>query len=413
MLSVIAVTVLAATPVLRLADLLEEAREHSPELTVATSRAVGASASARAAGALEDPRFLLQLWNAPVDFSNAPVMLQLSQSFPLGSRLKYRQKAAEAGAQAAQAEAAVRLRDVELEVERVYFELYRAQQTARVNVGLRETMAALEAAGAARLRSGTGQQADVFKAQAAVLEVQEEVELAGQEEAIARARLGALLNRGSGLDGDTTVPRVLADLPSEVALRARALELRPELKQLSFMSQAATAQLRMAEAERVPDLNVLAAYMHTFGGVSPSNFIFAGLEFTLPVWGSKNDGRIGAARSGAEAIAASQESTRARVDAEVTVAYAQVTAEARVVELHHRIIPLMRAALESGQAAFGAGHGDFLSALDTVRELRRHQLELIMHLAAYARALADLQRAVGADLGLLAAAEGGTDDAHR
>jgi outer membrane protein TolC len=103
---------------------------------------------------------------------------------------------------------------------------------------------------------------------------------------------------------------------------------------------------------------------------------------------------------------------RARVDAEVTVAYARVTTEARVVELHHRIIPLMRAALESGQAAYGAGRGDFLSALDTVRELRRHQLELVMHLAAYAKALAELERAVGADLGLLAAAEGGADDAH-
>ncbi len=35
-----------------------------------------------------------------------------------------------------------------------------------------------------------------------------------------------------------------------------------------------------------------------------------------------------------------------------------------------------------------------------------------MHLAAYAKALAQLQRAVGEDVGLLAAAQGGTDNAH-
>jgi outer membrane protein, heavy metal efflux system len=413
MLSLLTIVVLSSPPPpLRLGDLLAEARAKSAQLHAASVRAMGASESARAAGALDDPRFLVQLWNAPVDFSNAPVMFQLSQSLPLGGRLSYKHTAAEAAAQAANAETAVRVQDVELDVAVAYFDLYQAQRSEGVNAGLKETLEALAGATAARVRSGLGQQADLLKAQAAVLEFEESVVTAAEEAQSSRARLQALLQRPEEVLGETTTPRVLADLPSQATLRNRAVDSRPELKALVAKSQEATAQVRMAEAERVPDINVIGAYMHTFGGVSPSNFIFAGLEFTLPVWGSKNDGRIGAARAFGESVSSEQAALQARVSAQVSEAFARVTAEERIVSLHHRIIPLMTAALESGRADYASGRGDFLSVLDSLRELRRHELELVMHLAAYAKALAELQRAVGEDVGLLAAAEGGTDNAH-
>jgi len=130
MLSLFAALALAvAPPPLLLGDLLAEARTKSAELRAAKARAMATVELARAAGALEDPRFLVQLWNAPVDFSNAPVMFQLSQSFPLGGRLEFKHSAAEADARAAQAEANARVQDVELQVALAYFDLYRAQRT--------------------------------------------------------------------------------------------------------------------------------------------------------------------------------------------------------------------------------------------------------------------------------------------
>jgi outer membrane protein, heavy metal efflux system len=413
MLSLLTVAVLTITPPpLRLGDLLAEARSKSAELRAASARASAARESARAAGVLDDPRFLVQLWNAPVDFSDTPVMFQLSQTLPLGGRLDFKHSAAEADARAATAETAARLQDVELDVAVAYFDLYQAERTQSVNAGLKETLEALAGASAARLRTGAGQQADLLKAQVAVLEFEESIETATQEALTARARLQASLQRPEPVLGETTTPHVLAELPSEAALRNRALDARPELKQLAAKSQTASALVHMAEAERVPDINVFGAYMHTFGGVSPSNFIFAGLEFTLPIWGSKNDGRIGAARALGEAVSSDQAALRARVSSQVSVAFARVTTEERIVSLHHRIIPLMTTALESGRADYASGRGDFLSVLDSLRELRRHELELAMHLAAYAKALAELQRAVGEDVGLEAAAEGGTDNAH-
>jgi len=413
MLSLLVTGVLAvAPPQLLLGDLLAEARAKSAELRAVKARATAIVESARAAGALDDPRFLVQLWNAPVDFSSTPVMFQLSQSFPLGGRLDFKHSAAEADARAAQAEATSRVQDVELQVELAYFDLYRAQRTENVNVSLQKTLETVSAAIASRVRTGSGQQADLFKAQAAVLESEESIVIAMQEARSARAHLQAMLQRPEEVIGETTTPRVLPEIPSEQSLQDRALDGRPEMAELRAKSQMAGDQLRMAEAERVPDINVFGAYMHTFGGVTPSNFLFAGLEFTLPIWGNKNSGRIGAARSTGEAVSAEQLALHARVASQVADSYARVTAEQRIVELHHRIIPLISAALTSGQADYAAGRGDFLSVLDSLRELRRHELELVMHLAAYAQAVAQLQRAVGQDVGLLVAAEGGVDSAH-
>jgi hypothetical protein len=50
--------------------------------------------------------------------------------------------------------------------------------------------------------------------------------------------------------------------------------------------------------------------------------------------------------------------------------------------------------------------------LDSVRELRMHHLDRAMHLAQYEQRLAELERAVGADLGLVAAAEAGHAHDH-
>jgi outer membrane protein TolC len=413
MLSLLSLAVLAATPpVLRLDDLLAEARAHNPELQAAAFRASGAEASVSATGVLDDPRFMVQLWNAPADFSTVPVMFQLSQGIPLGDKLGLRRQLAQTEATAARAESQAQVRDVEAEVARAFFDLYRAERISQVDAELRSTLGAIARAAEGRLRSGGGSQAEVLKAQAAQLELEEDLEVAAQEERGARAKLRALLDRSSDVEGSTTVPRVLPELPGEAALRSRALEQRSEPRVAAAMAEGARLQIQLAEAERVPDLNLVAAYMYAFNQPGERNFLFAGVEMTLPwLWG-RTSGRISATRAQASAATASSAAVAARIGGEVADAYARVLSQERVAALHHRMLPLLQAALESSRASYAAGRGEFLMVLDTMRELRRHQIELAMALGGYGRALADLQRAVGADLGLVAASEGGVNDAH-
>ena len=98
MLAMLLSLALAAPAPIRLVDLLREAREKNPDLTAAAARVRAARSAVSPAGALDDPMLMVQLWNAPVDFSSIPVMVQVSQQIPLGGKRGARRDAASADA---------------------------------------------------------------------------------------------------------------------------------------------------------------------------------------------------------------------------------------------------------------------------------------------------------------------------
>jgi outer membrane protein TolC len=102
-----------------------------------------------------------------------------------------------------------------------------------------------------------------------------------------------------------------------------------------------------------------------------------------------------------------------KVFAEIEDTLAEVKAETRQAELHHHLIPLSRQALQSALASYAAGRGGFTTVLETERDLQMHELDLAMHLASYSQHLADLERAVGGDVGLVRASESGTRLVHQ
>jgi outer membrane protein TolC len=180
------------------------------------------------------------------------------------------------------------------------------------------------------------------------------------------------------------------------------------------MTAGAEAQLRLAKAAEIPDLALSAAAMHTFSAPpGPANFWFAGVQINLPIFsGSRNDPRISAAAAQIEAAREAERSTRNKVAAEIAQDYAHVQAEARQIALHDELIPIAQHAVDSAEGSYTAGRVDFLVVLDSVRELRMHHLDRAMHLAQYEQRLAELERAVGGDLGLVAAAEAGHAHDH-
>ena len=401
-------------PPLRLADLLEEARRKNPAVAAAREQARGDAAAVGAAAAVDDPMVMVQLWNMPIDLSTVPLMVNVSQTIPLGGKRAARREEAEAMAEGSRAGIATRARDVEDQVARAYFDLYLADRTIDVDVEIVRTLETLISAASARIAAGRGEEADVLRAESEKLKVQSDREAARGRRAAAVAKLVALLDRPPGSDlGRTEEPGLLAELPASEVLRGRALRERPELLSAGAATGAAEARLRLAHAERIPDLTASAGEMHMFGGTtSPSDFLFLGVQVNLPIFGGKRSARITGAEAG---VAASRAETRAlenRVFAEVADALAEVQAETRQAQLHHQLIPLARQALASALASYAAGRGAFSMVLDAERDLEMHELDLATHVAAYSQRLADLERAVGGDVGLTRAAASGVHTSH-
>ena len=415
MIAAMLAVALAAPAPLRLADLLREAREKNPDLKSAIARLRAAQNAISPAGALDDPTLMIQLWNGPVDFSAVPIMVQLSQSFPLGGKRGARTDIARADAAMVDADLAQKQRDVETQVASAYFDLFLADRTQEIDDELEAILNVVLRASEARVSTGKAEQVELLRAQGALVQLRSERETAVDHRRSSWARLSALLDRDPAAPpGTTTRPGVLGTLPDAATLSERALRDRPELAGSRAAISGAQAQERLARANRIPDLGVFAAEMHMFGNsMGVSDFLFVGFQINLPVFfGSKNEPRIAGAQAQLVAAQEAERALRNRVVAEVAEGYAHLLAEMHQIELHHQLIPIARQAVQSAESSYAAGRTDFTMVLDSARELRMHEMDLATHLAGYEQRLAELQRAVGSDLGLAQAAEVGHEERH-
>jgi cobalt-zinc-cadmium efflux system outer membrane protein len=404
-----------ASPPLRLTDLLREAREKNPDLKAAQAHLRAAKESVSPAGALDDPMLMVQLWNAPADFSTVPVMVQLTQAIPLGGKRGARTDVARADAALAEADLAGKQREIETQVASAYFDLFLAERTQDVDDELASILKVLLQASEARVSTGKGEQVELLRAQGSLIQLQSDRETAIDHRRSAWARIAALIDRdGAAPSGTTTQPGMLPSVPEVTALQRRAFRERPELAGARAQIASAEAQTRFAKAAEVPDLGLFAAEMHTFRNpMGVSDFIFAGFQINLPIFsGSKNQPRISSAQAQVISAQEAEHALRNRVVSEIAESYAHLLAEQHQIELHHQLIPIARQAVESAESSYAAGRVEFVMVLDSARELRMHELDLAMHLAMYEQRLAELQRAVGADLGLEQSAEAGHEERH-
>ena len=402
------------SPPVHLQALLQEARRKNPEIAAGREQTRADEAAASAAGALDDPMLMVQLWNMPIDLSTVPLMVNVTQPIPLGGKRAARRDEATAATEMSRAAATARTRDVENQIARAYFDLFLADRTIEVDAEIGLNLQTLVTAASSRVGAGRGEEAEVLRAESEALKVQSDREAAIGRRAAATAKLVALLDRPPGSEiGRTAEPGLLAQLPQAEELRARALHDRPERSMAGAAARAAEARQRLAHAEAVPDISASAGEMHMFGGSSqPADFLFLGVQANLPIFSGKNRARVGEAEARVAVAHAETRAMENRILAEVADALAELQAETRQAQLHHKLIPLARQALSSALASYAAGRGSFAMVLDTERDLQMHALDLAAHLAGYSQRLADLERAVGGDVGLVRASEAGVHASH-
>jgi cobalt-zinc-cadmium efflux system outer membrane protein len=322
---------------------------------------------------------------------------------------------ARADAKAAEADLASKQREIETLVASAYFDLFLADRTLGVDDEIETVLKVLLRSSEVRISSGKGEQIELLRAQASLVQLRSHRETAIDLRRSAWARLSALLDRSSAApSGTTTPPSVLASLPDLGTLQRLALKERPELASARAQVARAEAQARLAKAARIPDLHLFVAEMHEFRNPTGiSDFLFAGFQINLPIFiGSKTGPQVSAAQAQVIAAQQSERALRNRVAAEVAETHGHLVSEQHQIDLHHELVPIARQVVETAEASYAAGRADFAMVLDGARELRMHELELAMHLAAYEQRLAELQRAVGAELGLDETAEMGHDDRH-
>lgn len=321
--------------------------------------------------------------------------LEVSQAIPLAGKRGLRADAALAEAVAARRRfenAKFMLQARVLSAAADYGYLGEAVAAQSENLRLLSYVAELAAA---RLKVGLGRQEDLLKAQVEVETAENALKMLQAQRPAQGAALNALLGREASLPlpfpaAETGEPVLIPD-PDLIHLAA---ERNPELAAMAEEVRGRKDALAYARRAWVPDLTLGYEVM---GDLSAS---VTGM-LMLPL----RAGRIRAAVREARAAMAEAEARRLGVGddlkARIVIALAMLRDADRQTALYtEAILPKAEQALAASIAGYGAaGGGDFLDVLDIQRTLLEIRLARAWAVAGRAKAMADLEAALGMDHG--------------
>ncbi len=390
----------AAEP-LRLADVLELARQNNPQIRAARERAAAASATPRRVAALDDPTLSYELWNAPDSFRPDRAdnnIIRLSQKFPFPGKRALAGAMAEGDAEAARRDVEGVELDVTAAVKRAYYDLWGAHEL--LHVYTREQALVQRLAHVAEQKYGVSEvsQSDVVRAQVELTRLVNRVTTQTLRVDTARAALNVLLSRGPddllGQPEDAPRPR-LEESPE--SLMKAAIDSRPELAAQRAVIAREEAAVRLARRDYYPDFELSVG---RFINPGQRDGFGATASVSLPIaYKGKYDAAVAEASGRLAAAQAELRRMQDRVRGEVKEAFLR----ARAALLQQNLfvtthIPQAEQSLRVAESGYGTGAIDFLSLIDTARTVESVHVEHLEAEAEFERAYADLERATGKEL---------------
>jgi outer membrane protein, heavy metal efflux system len=208
----------------------------------------------------------------------------------------------------------------------------------------------------------------------------------------------ALARPGPGAFTAAALDEGLGDgLTSLGELQATAIRTRPMLLAHVHRIEAGRDAVRLAERERVPDIEVMLGY----GARRDRSDMVTGIvSVPLPVFAGRKQRQ---AVIEAEQVLAAEELRHhqmvADIQAEVAARYAAlIRTREQILLLGEGVIPQARATIESAAAAYQSGRVEFASLIEAQATLFRNEIELARRMADFGRELSALERAAGVEL---------------
>ena len=386
---------------LRLAEVLEVARQANPEIQVAHQRAAALRAVPAQVSAYDDPTLSWEGWDIPeslrVDRAENNIF-RLSQKVPFPGKRTLAGTVAEREADAADQEVRVAELDIATAVKRAYYDLWLTHEKRAIFA--RDKLLVERFSHIAEQKYGVGEatQADALRAQVELTHMVIEVNTAALAIETAEAELNALLSRPP--DEPLGVPEDPPMQPLEASVQTltdRALQQRPELAAQRAAIAREQSGVELARYNWRPDFEFSVGRFVNFGR---NDGFGAMASVTVPfVYASKYEAGSAEARAKLASAEAELRRWQDRVRRDVAQAYAR----ARTAALQHSLalsthIPQAEQALRVTESAYETGSVDFLSLIDTVRRIESAHILHVEAGADLAMAMADLERAVGGEL---------------
>lgn len=370
----------------------------SPELRAFGWEVRRAEAQALQAGLWSNPELEGEIENfaGTDEFSGtnaAETTVSIAQTFPLGGDIERRKALAQIGAELAGWDYEAARLDVLTQVTKRYIAVLSAERKIEV---AREAFALadrVQTTTQRRVDAGDAPPLDAVRTSVPVANAQVALRLAERQLVASRTRLamtwGSSQPRFGSLTGSLTD---LAPPPSADRLVA-LLNENPALARWAAEISARRAEAELARAEATPDLTGRLGYKYDDG--SNSTGLVLGLSLPLPVF-DRRQGDLLAARLG---VASAQERRREaslRLEAMLSVAYAQLAnAYDEATSIRDIALPPAAEAFNVTRSAFENGDLSLIDLLDAQRTLFDLQTRLVDALIDYHQAAAEIESLIG------------------
>lgn len=393
----------------QLAALLAEAGENNPDVQAARREANAARSRISPAGALDDPMLEAGVLNYPVESRSFKTedmtmkMIGFTQRLPYPGKRALRRDLAEQEALAVEANLQELVNRVRRDVKVAYFDLGFVDESLRLAERNRRVLEQYLSIAEARYGVGQGTQADVLKAQTQVSKMLEELIKLGRERPMLEAELNRAAGRGGAPGSVTPPPAQARDVALALEhLRAAARESRPQLAaQLRMMGRNAKA-LELARKDYYPDFDVRVSYGQRDNSpdMRREDMISFTVAINLPVWReSKRDPRVTEAEAMREQASAMYQARLNELDAMLRQQVAAAEQSLKSVRLYETgLLPQARLTADASLAAYRVGRVDFFSLLDSRMTVFNAEVGYAASLAAYNKALAEIEFLVGKSL---------------
>ncbi|MFC3441485.1 TolC family protein [Sphingobium rhizovicinum] len=386
-------TAIVAGPLFTLDDAIGAAGGAAPSAEAAQAAVSAAQAARTVAGLRPNPTLQTQVENIAGSgqyraLDSAETTVGLNVPIELGGKRSARMAVADAQIVRSQLSAAMTQADIRLQVTILYIEAIAAER--RLTTAQDQVRIAGEALSAAQLRVQAGRASPIEEQRAAVAHINAQagatrmIRLAEATRANLARRIGRPLNGALDLGWldrvpDSYGPALPPDVAGTLALAAAEADL-----------ASADANVRLAQSQRVPDLEVGPA-VRRLSQTGDTAMVFS-VSMPIPLF---NAGKAAVAQASAQRNQAAAQRRMTALDIEQAMTDAMAQADNAAILARTANGPALAAAQESVRIArIGYREGKFgqLDLLDAERTLADTRLSAIDALAAYHLARAQLER---------------------
>ena len=389
-------------------QLVSEVLSNSPALAAARLKWHAMEERPEIARALPDPMLTYGYWFQSVETRVGPMNQRVaaSQKIPFwGKRSLAADKARQEALLTMWNYQALR-RDLIRRAKMAYYDLYLVDRSREILEAQLQLLNPIVQTAQSRYAAGQADQQDVLKAQVATSEIQNRILGLTQRREGALARINALRNAAPGAELTVSSSLKLPALPAREQTLEVATDYRQELQAAGVAIQRDEIALNLAKKDRWPDFTFGVDYTQidpsTMSSPPPDSgkdAVQGFVSVNVPLWFGKLRAERREAEEQLEASRAAETNVRNSVTSEVQDAWFRAQVNGDQLSLYETsLLPRAQQTFEASRAGYEAARVSFIDLLDSERVLLNFRLGRVMTETDLAKALADLERAVGVDL---------------